>query len=319
MSVSDGRDVEERQRRPFDCAQGVVLSEVEGRRHGSDVGLRSRNKSAEAGSGYVRRPAVAGYYYAAGVDALRAELDALTTQGAPRAPARALIVPHGSYRSSGRIASAAFTQVDIPAHCILVGSSHAGGTVSWSLMGRGAYGTPLGEVPIDSACAQALQARCPLLEEDPWAHRGEHALEVQLPFLQRLGPADVTIVPIVTSSDDADEFVRVGDALAHVVRLSEVPTLLIASSDLSHYQARERAVSDDRVLLEAILALDVPALIRCVRETETRMCGAGAVVSVLWAAMRLGARHASIAGYGTSADAGGDPHAVTGYASVVIR
>ena len=183
----------------------------------------------------------------------------------------------------------------------------------------GAYRTPLGDVPIDASCAEALQSRCQFLSPDAWAQAGEHAIEVLLPFLQRRAPADLSVVPIVMGSDDEAEFARFAEALAQVVRMQEEPVLLIASSDLSHYEVQERAARQDRQLIEAIEAFDVPAIIRAVREESVRMCGYGAVACVLTAAKQLGASRASLIAYSTSAEAGGDPHSVMGYAGLVVR
>ena len=186
-------------------------------------------------------------------------------------------------------------------------------------MEGGAYRTPLGEVPIDVPGAEALRARCPFLEGDAWAQQGEHAIEVVLPFLQRLAPPDLAIVPIITGSRDEEEFKSLSEALAQVVRMQEEPVLLIASTDLSHYEPRERGAAHDRALLEAVRTLEGKALLRCVREQGIVMCGDGAAAAVLDAARTLGGSSATVVRYGTSAEAGGDPGSTTGYAGVVIK
>ena len=267
----------------------------------------------------VRRPAVAGYFYPADPALLRGQLDAFMRADVAAAPVPAVIVPHGSYTHSGALAGAALSRVTIPRRCILVGPSHTGSWMPWSLLMEGAYRTPLGDVPIDTGCAEALRARCPFLEPDAWAQRGEHAIEVVLPFLQWRGPAELAVVPIVTGSDDPDEFARLGAALAQVVRLQEEPVLLIASSDLSHYESRARAFEQDRALLGQVQALDGAGLIRHVQEHPVSMCGYGPVAAVLEAAKTLGAHRAALVGYRTSAEAGGDPDSVIGYASVIIE
>lgn len=270
-------------------------------------------------SAVIRRPAVAGYYYPAGADALRQQVEGLTTSDVSPTFATALIVPHGSFRHAGAVLGATWAHVAIPRRCIIVGPSHTGSWMPWSVMMNGAYRTPLGDVPIDASCAEALQSRCQFLSPDAWAQAGEHAIEVLLPFLQQRAPADLSVVPVIMGSDDDAEFARFAEALAQVVRMQEEPVLLIASSDLSHYEPHARAARRDRQLLEAIEALDVPAIIRAVREESVRMCGYGAVACVLTAAKQLGASRASLIAYGTSAEAGGDPHSVMGYAGLVVR
>ena len=189
----------------------------------------------------VRRPAVAGYYYPADPNALRQEIDRLTSgREAPPIPALAAVLPHGSYRHAGRVLGAAIARIQIPRRVILLGPSHTGTWMPWSLMTGGAYRTPLGEVPVDEQLAEALRARCPFLEADAWSQRGEHALEVVVPFLQRRGPADVRLVPIVVGTEDRDQFAQLARALAQVIRMCEEPVLLIASTDLSHYAPRDR-------------------------------------------------------------------------------
>ena len=269
--------------------------------------------------GAVRRPAVAGYFYSSDPTQLREQVDSLAKSDGACLQARAVIVPHGSYRHSGAIAGAAFGRVIVPRRCIVIGPSHTGSWMPWSIMIGGAYRTPLGEVPIDSACAEALRARCPFLEADAWSQRGEHAIEVQLPFLQRLGPPDLSVVPIVTSADDAREFAQLAQAIAQVVRMQEEPVLLVASSDLSHYESQRRGADQDRAVLETLRAMDGTSLVHLVQNERLLMCGYGAVACVLDASRRLGAQRAGLMRYGTSADAGGDPDSVIGYASLLIE
>jgi AmmeMemoRadiSam system protein B len=254
----------------------------------------------------VRRPAVSGYFYPSDPAELRELVDRLTQGSEARVRAHALIVPHGSFRHSGAIAAAAFARVVVPRRCIVIGASHTGSWMPWSLMAGGSYRTPLGDVPIDAACAQALRARCAFLEADAWSQRGEHAIEVQLPFLQQLGPSDLTIVPIVTGSDDPQEFSQLATALAQVIRMQEEPVLLVASSDLSHYETQADGGHQDRTLLAALHTMNGESLIRLIHQERWLMCGYGAVACVLEASKRLGATHANLVRYGTSADAGGD-------------
>ncbi|MBI1992408.1 MAG: AmmeMemoRadiSam system protein B [Candidatus Omnitrophica bacterium] len=267
----------------------------------------------------VRRPAVAGYYYPADPVTLKEEIDACTaTRRDPRAAFGALL-PHGSFRHCGDILGATLSHVSIPRRCIVLGPSHTGSLIPWRLLVEGAYRTPLGDVPIDEACAQSLRERCPFLEDDPQAQQGEHAVEVLLPFLQRLGPEDLTVVPIVGGSERSEELQRVAEALAQVVRMQEEPVLLLASSDLSHYARREQASEQDHAVIDAICDMDDARLTHEIRRGPTRMCGYGAAACMLGAARALGARHGTLVSYGTSADAGGDPHSVIGYAGIVIR
>lgn len=269
-------------------------------------------------TGAVRRPAVAGYFYPSDPSALAEQIDAHTRSDSPAMRAHALIVPHGSYRQAGDVIGRTFARVVIPRRCILLGPSHTGSWMPWSIMARGAYRTPLGDVVIDQRCADALRSRCAFLETDGWGQVGEHAIEVLLPFLQWRGPSDLAVVPIIMGSEHPEELSQLAQALMQVIRMQEEPVLLLASSDLSHYEPQARGSAQDRLVLERIGALDGPALMRIVEEESIRMCGVGAVACVLEASKRLGARRAIITSYGTSAEAGGDPCSVIGYAGVVI-
>lgn len=268
-------------------------------------------------SSVVRRSAVAGYFYPADPVVLSAQLATFTRGDAARVQAHAVIVPHGSYSRCGAILGATLARTVIPRQCVILGPSHTGSWMPWSLMVDGAYRTPLGDVPVNARVAQALRARCPFLEVDAWAQRGEHAIEVVLPFVQWLGPPEVTVVPIVIGSDDEAQFTQLARALAQVIRMAEEPTLIIASSDLSHHEAQAAGAAEDQRLLDAVRALDSRAVILQVRQ-GSRMCGYGAVACAIESAATLGATRAAVAAYSTSAQAGGDPHSVTGYAGVII-
>ena len=198
----------------------------------------------------VRRPRVAGYYYPKDADALRAELEMLTIAGSAQSY-RGAIVPHGSYAFSGAMAGAVYRRLRIPARCIVLAPNHTGVGARWSVMARGAYATPLGELPVDEALAEQLCRAFPLLEEDEVAQRAEHAIEVQAPFLQWCGPIELSFVPIVINSEQPDEWERCAEALAGV--LERAPDVLVlASSDLSHYERDAVAKEQDRMLLDAI-------------------------------------------------------------------
>jgi AmmeMemoRadiSam system protein B len=186
-------------------------------------------------------------------------------------------------------------------------------------MVEGAYQTPLGEVPIHEPLAHALREACPLFVADHLAHKGEHAIEVELPFLQWLGPDALSIVPIVIGSDDAEEFRQAASALADVIRHAEEPVLLIASSDFSHYEPHAIAIQKDAQVIAAIQRLDAEQFLQRVRDLSVAMCGVGPVACVLDAVKAVGATGAQLVRYATSGDAGGDPQSVVGYAGMILN
>ena len=277
----------------------------------------------------IRRPAVSGYFYPEDPQVLRQVVGHLLERVSEPSRVQGVVVPHGSLRQSGAVAGAVFGRIAIPRRCVIVAPSHAGSAMRWSLFARGGYRTPLGVVEIDEPFCATLLESCPFLEADPWGHRGEHAIEVILPFLQlaspssidpqaRAGPGALSIVPLVTSSDQPEEVAGVAQALEHAIRAQEEDVLLIASSDLSHYEAVESGREKDQRLIELILSKDGPALMREVQGGLAAMCGSGAVACVLMAATRLGATRTELIRYGTSLEAAGDPNSVTGYAGVTI-
>lgn len=270
-------------------------------------------------AGPVRRPAVAGYFYPAGPAELADELVRCLPCGRNPQPAVGAIVPHSAYARSGRALGATLGCIAIPRRCIILAPSHTGGPLVWSLMRRGAYKTPLGEVPIDTACAEALALRCEFLAEDPKAQRGEHAVEAVLPMLQWLGPEDLTVVPIVAQAHEREPYAALAAALAQVIRMQEEPVLLMASSNLSHSLAEEEAARHDRALLQRIGAIDAEGFLAYAGQEGLAVCGAQVIACVLKALSALGARQASVVDYRTSAAAGGDPASVTGYGGVVVR
>lgn len=186
-----------------------------------------------------------------------------------------------------------------------------------SLWESGAFRTPLGDVPVDAEFAAALLGAFDLVSVDYDAHRGEHAIEVELPFLQKLRP-DVRIVPLLLAWDSWSESRALGEALAALIRDRTEPVLLVASSDLNHYEAADVSERKDRRALEAVIALDGAELLaRCQRE-RISMCGRAPAAAVLAAARDLRASTATVVDYRHSGWVSGDNGRVVGYAGVVI-
>jgi AmmeMemoRadiSam system protein B len=214
-----------------------------------------------------------------------------------------------------------FARITIPGLVIILAPNHTGvcevesGVSLWE---AGAFRTPLGEVPIDADAAQALrEISRDFVAIDHDAHRGEHAIEVELPFLQLLR-ADVRIVPLVLAWDAWRAARLLGEYLARLVRASGEPVLLLASSDLNHYEPAAVSETKDGAVLEAIRALDGEELLaRCKRE-RISMCGRGPAATLLCVARDLGAREAEVVDYRHSGWVSGDNGRVVGYAGVVI-
>jgi MEMO1 family protein len=270
----------------------------------------------------VRAPAVSGRFYPEGRAQLertvRELLDAV--DAARPGPARAAVAPHAGYRYSGLTAAHVFARLEVPPLVVIVAPNHTGvcrAPGGASLWEAGAFRTPLGDVGVDEEFARALIAASPLVGPDHTAHAGEHAVEVELPFLQ-LRRADVRIVPLVLAWDAWQGCLELGQALAGVVGRWPQPVLLLASSDLNHYEPAAVSERKDRRALEAVGALDGAELLRRCRAEAISMCGRAPTATVLVAARALGASAAEVVHYSHSGMVTGDEEAVVGYGGVVI-
>ena len=274
----------------------------------------------------IRPPAVSGRFYPSDPAELRATVatllaDARSAIRPSDLPAVGVIAPHAGYIYSGPTAAAVFAQVTVPGLVIILAPNHTGisdaeGGVS--LWEAGAFRTPLGDVPIEAELAQALlEISRGVVSVDHEAHRAEHAVEVELPFLQILR-SDVRIVPLVLAWDSWDAARQLGDILARLVRAAAEPVLLLASSDLNHYEPAAVSEAKDARALEALKGLDGEELLaRCKRE-RISMCGRGPAATVIAAARALGATRADVVDYRHSGWVSGDNARVVGYAGVVI-
>jgi len=267
----------------------------------------------------VRAPVVAGRFYPRDPKELREQVDTCLSQTPQQKPVRALgcIAPHAGYMYSGHVAGAVFAALEIPRLCLVLCPNHTGVGRALAIVGNGAWETPMGDIPIDTALADALKQRCPLLYEDLSAHRSEHAIEVELPFLQRRQP-QLRFVPIALGTGQFEILESLGEAIADVIAAHVGEVLIIASSDMNHYESDAITRVKDHCAIEPILALDARALYDAVTQQHISMCGFGPAVAMLTAARKLGARSAELVKYATSGDVSGDLDTVVGYAGVIV-
>jgi AmmeMemoRadiSam system protein B len=274
----------------------------------------------------LRLPAVAGQFYPDSAVELTQQVRAFCAPSVepgaePRRRAIACMVPHAGYRFSGHVAGAVYAQLaaqlDLPRRLILIGPRHRPRGDAQAILSTGAWQTPLGLAQIDAELAAALKRACPALTEDAVAHRQEHALEVQLPFLQHL-LGDFTFVPIALGTIDFAALTTLGRAMAEVIAQQPEPVLIVASSDMNHYESDAVTRPKDRLALDQIMALDPRGLLDVVRRERITMCGVGPAVSMLTAAHALGATRAELVRYATSGDINGDLDEVVGYAGVIV-
>jgi hypothetical protein len=270
----------------------------------------------------VRQPAVAGLFYPGQPAQLVAAVrELLAAAGAEPRAAVAAVAPHAGYVYSGRTAGAVFAGLEVPRCCVVVAPNHTGlgeAAQGGSVYAVGSFVTPAGEVPVDEATAAALLSRCDVLEDDPAAHAREHAVEVELPFLLARQP-QLTVVPVVLGWSDWPRTRRLGEALAEVVRASAEPVLLLASSDMNHYESAAVAAEKDRLALAEVERLDGERLLEVTRRHRVSMCGRVPAAAVLHAARLLGAGRGEVVSYSHSGQVTGDDSSVVSYAGVIVR
>jgi AmmeMemoRadiSam system protein B len=281
----------------------------------------------------VRPAAVAGSWYPGVAPRLAEEVDAHLASAAlrnlPSCP-RAVVAPHAGLMYSGPVAAYAYTLVRgcRYAAVVLVGPSHFVGFSGVSIWPRGRWETPYGDVAVATELAEAIAAAAPEIREHPEAHGREHSLEMQLPFVARLLPG-VPIVPLVMGYQTRQTALALGDALGRALRRpaaggpeprrdAEDDVLLVASSDLSHYEDAETAARMDAVVLGHVEGFDASGLMEALEHEPRHACGGGPMVSVLRAAALLGATRARVLRYADSGDVSGDKSSVVGYMAAAM-
>jgi hypothetical protein len=267
----------------------------------------------------IRRPAVAGQFYPGDPAALRDDLQRLTGGRTPPPEPRALalMVPHAGYMYSGPVAGATYTAARLVSRVVILCPNHTGVGEPIALYDDGAWDTPLGMAPVDAPLARAILKGCSAARVDATAHRGEHSLEVQVPFLQHL-LARFSFVPICVGTLHLPTLLALGRAVAAAIAETAEEAVVIISSDMSHYLPADLAERRDRRALDRMLALDPEGLHRTVLEEDISMCGIAPATAGLQAARLLGARSARLVAYSNSGEATGDFGSVVAYAGVVV-
>jgi len=274
----------------------------------------------------IRRPAVSGMFYAGTAGELKEQIEwcykhELGPGTIPRVNSRglreivAIVVPHAGYYYSGPVAAHAYKELAEDGMfdtAVILGPNHTGYGYPVSLWAGGSWSTPLGEVEVDKKLAQRLLGD--VIEADEIAHIHEHSIEVQLPWLQYLY-GKVRIVPITMLAQDIETARIVGKSIGQ----AGDNFVVIASSDLTHYEPHSIAVEKDRSVIEAIIALDEEELYERCERLGCTMCGYGPVAAAIVAAKEMKGKAATLKKYATSGDTSGDFSRVVGYSSIVIR
>ena len=280
----------------------------------------------------IRRPTVAGQFYEGDAEALRAQIKNCFLQeiGPKKLPTVNLqihprnivgmICPHAGYMYSGPVAASAFYELASdgkPDTVVLMGPNHTGYGSALSLMREGVWRTPLGDVEIDTEMANEISHETRFIDVDELAHRYEHSIEVQLPFLQFLYGDAFKIVPICFLMQDYDSAVEVGKALVEV--LEPTNTVVIASSDMTHYESAETAAARDQAALKAVTDMDAKRFYETVETQNITACGYAPITALITYAKGINAKEAKLLSYHNSGDITGDYSSVVGYAAVSFR
>jgi hypothetical protein len=272
----------------------------------------------------IRPAAVAGSWYPATAGALTREVDEYL-EPVPRRPdgrVLAIIVPHAGIMFSGPVAAHAYKaaargRYDV---AVLVGPSHFVAFDGVAVSTDSAFDSPLGPALIDADTAAAI-AGSPVVQRNPAAHRREHSLEMQLPFLRRLMP-DVPIVPLLMGYQTRETIYALADTLVQALKGRDA--LVVASTDLSHYFAAATAATLDAKVRDLVAAFDPEGLLAHFEQypEDERgryvACGGGPAISVLLAARALGARESRVLKYSHSGEISGDDEAVVGYMAAAV-
>ena len=268
----------------------------------------------------IRKAQVAGQFYSSSASRLKAEIELLLDEPAEKKEVIACVMPHAGYMYSGRVAARVASSIKIKEKVILMGPNHTGYGKDYGIMTEGQWQMPFGNVQIDTELANRLLKKSSCLEEDNLCHTYEHSLEVELPFLQYF-KSDFKIVPIVLTSGELETYKKIGEEIGSVIKDSafKESVLIIASSDMTHYEPQNSAEKKDKQAIEAILELNEDKLWERVQRLNITMCGYAPTIAMLAASKLLGATKGELLAYQTSGDITGDYSSVVGYAGIIIN
>jgi AmmeMemoRadiSam system protein B/AmmeMemoRadiSam system protein A len=268
--------------------------------------------------GHAREPAVAGTFYPAGERETRRMVESLLGKPAPAEPWSGAMVPHAGWRYSGRLAADVLKRIAYPSDVVVLGPKHTRWGANWAVDPHSTWSLPTGDVKSNPHLARQLVRAVPGMELDPVAHQQEHAIEVELPFIQRLAP-DARVVGVAIGPASKQECEAISAGLARVIEDQPEPPLLIISSDMNHFADDESARRLDALALDRLYRLDPDGLYDVCTENQITMCGMRPAVIVLKTLRKLGRlKSAKHVGYATSGDVSGDRSRVVGYAGMLF-
>ena len=264
-----------------------------------------------------RQAAVAGYFYPGEKSRLEKELKELLPAAKQKAPAIAVVAPHAGYMYSGAVAGEVYASLDLPETFIILCPNHTGSGSDFDLWSEGNWFTPLGPARVDDELCTQLRQNFPGAVVDGRAHRKEHSLEVQLPFLQYL-KGDISFVPLCIRGWIYEDLEELGHAISKIVDSSDRRILIIASSDMTHYESAESARQKDHWAIQQMEQINPRGLYDTVHRHKISMCGYLPATVAMIAAKDLGATSGRLVKYANSGDVTGDHLSVVGYAGLIF-
>ena len=265
----------------------------------------------------ARPTAVAGRFYPEDPQALLKEVELHLDRNAAKIRAKGVIAPHAGFTYSGDVAGSVYSRIEIPDTVILIGPNHTGMGERIAISSHGSWVMPFGDLEIDTNLAKAILENLPIACENEDAHRLEHSLETQLPFLQYFRK-QFKFVPICLMRLSFEECQMLARSIVRAIQTCERPILIVASSDMTHYESHTCASEKDHKAIAQILKMDPEGLFCTVEKEGITMCGVNPVTAMLAACKELGATQAELAKYMTSGEVSGDMEQVVGYAGVVV-
>ncbi len=275
----------------------------------------------------IRTPAVAGMFYPNMQQELRSSIRDCFLHGfgprkLPPSPDGkniiGVICPHAGYMYSGPIAAHSYYAISSlkPDLVIIIGPNHWGIGCSIATMKDGLWRTPLGDVQVDTDTALEINRISKNIELDFFSHTRDHSLEVQIPMLQEIYSHKFKILPIILIDQSHNAASEIGKAVSKIAKNKK--TVIVGSSDFTHYEENEFAHKQDKSLIEPILRMDVDKFYNILQENQVSACGYGAIASTIIACKELGATRATLEKYATSGDVAGEKKSVVGYASIIF-
>jgi AmmeMemoRadiSam system protein B len=264
----------------------------------------------------MRQPVVSGQFYPADPGILSRDLDAMVPANVAKINAVGAVVPHAGYMYSGMVAGEVYARLMPKASYVILSPNHTGNGARFSASPE-SWMTPLGEVDLDVELLESIAGNTGLLESDQAAHAREHSIEVQLPFIQKISKGS-KVVPITVSWGNIEEYSELAAAITAAIAATGRDAMIIASSDMTHYEPRTLAGEKDAEAIEAVLELDAGKLLNVVESRKISMCGCVPTAIMLMSAKDMGAHKAELIKYTDSGEVSGDTDEVVGYAGIVV-